>query len=276
VPSGGADKKYRTDPADGLPTLAVREWAHRKHHYLERYADIFSVGMKNRWGSRAYLDLFAGPGRCWERDSGEFYDGSPLIGLRRNFTDHVYVELAKDAAAALDARCSPWKRSRSVHVLQGDCNEVVGDVVSLLPQHGITFAFLDPTNWQITFSTIRQLAEGRQLDLLVSFFAPSMKRVFALHQPRLDAFFGTESWKTDPSYLGTDGRPTLSGLLACYRRQLATIGYVDQLSAREIVIKNTKNVPIYLLAFFSKHPKGYEFWDKITPVDEHGQMAIRW
>jgi len=103
-----------------------------------------------------------------------------------------------------------------------------------------------------------------------------MKRVFRLDQPRLDAFFGTNAWKTDPACLGADGHPTLSGLLGCYRRQLATIGYVDQLSAREIVVRNTKNVPMYLLAFFSKHPKGYEFWDKITPVDERGQLAFRW
>lgn len=268
------DNDYRTDPADGLPALAVREWVRRKHHYLDWYADIFSTGMKNKFSRRAYLDLFAGPGRCWESETSEFYDGSPLIGLHRNFTDHVYAELEKEAAAALDARCGPWKRDRYVNVLQGDCNARVGELVALMPKWGITLAFVDPTNWQITFDTISRLTMNRRVDLLVSFFGPSMKRVAQLDQPRLDGFFGSKCWKE--RYLGADGWPTLSGLLACYREQLLTIGYLDQISAREIVVKNTKNVPIYQLAFFSKDPKGYEFWDKITTVDEGGQLAIRW
>jgi three-Cys-motif partner protein len=256
--------------------MAVHDWARRKHHYLNRYSDIFSNGMKNKWPRRAYLDLFAGPGRCFEKESGDFYDGSPLIGLRWNFTDHIYVELDRASAAALDQRCDPWKPNRFVTVLEGDCNARVADVVGLLPRYGLTLAFIDPTNWQIRFDTIRTLTTARKVDLLVSFFGGQMKRVARLDQPRLDAFFGTTAWKTDPRFLGPDGLPTLSGLLLCYREQLASIGYLDTLSIREIPVKNSKNTTMYLLAFFSKSAKGYEFWDKITPVDEHGQLAIPW
>jgi three-Cys-motif partner protein len=230
--------------------------------------------MKNHFPRRAYLDLFAGPGRCWESSTDKFYDGSPLIGLRRNFTDHVYVELQKEAAAALDTRCNPWKSERFVNVLPGDCNERIDDVIGLLPRYGITLAFIDPFNWQITFDTLAKLCTDRRVDLVVSFFGPSMKRVAGLEQPRLDAFFGSKCWKEEN--LGADGQPTLSGLLACYRAQLAKIGYLNKLSAREIVIKNTRSVPIYQLAFFSKNPKGYEFWDKITTVAEGGQLAVPW
>jgi three-Cys-motif partner protein len=253
-----------------------RIWVSDPHdHYLERYADIFATGMK-KFPRRAYLDLFAGPGRCFEKETGETYDGSPLIGLRRNFTDHIYVELEDKAAAALDARCSPWKRERYVTVIPGDCNAKIDEVIGHLPRFGITFAFIDPTNWQISFDTIRRLTATRRVDLLVSFFGPSMKRVAALDQPRVDAFFGTKAWQTDPRFLGPDHRPTLSGLLACYREQLAGIGYLNQISAREIEVKNSKNVPMYLMAFFSKHPLGYTFWDRITTEDEKGQIALDW
>ena len=53
---------YRPDPADGLPAMKVNVWARRKHHYLDRYLDIFAGGMKNKWSRRVYIDLFAGPG----------------------------------------------------------------------------------------------------------------------------------------------------------------------------------------------------------------------
>lgn len=60
------------------------------------------------------------------------------------------------------------------------------------------------------------------------------------------------------------------------REQLAGIGYLNQISAREIEVKNSKNVPMYLMAFFSKHPLGYTFWDRITTEDEKGQIALDW
>ena len=268
---------YRTDPADELPARVVRTWARRKHHYLERYAHIFSVGMKNKFPRRAYLDLFSGPGRCFEAETREFFDGSPLIALREPFTDHIYVELEADAAGALDIRCAPFKRDRYVAVIQGNCNTRIDRVIDLLPKYGLTLAFIDPTNWQIRFSTIQRLTANRRVDLLVSFFGGSMKRVAHLEeQPRLDAFFGTRAWRMDPRFLGADGRPTLSGLLACYRERLATIGYPSHLSAREIPVTNSKNVTMYLMSFFSKHELGYTFWDRITTEDEGGQLAIPW
>lgn len=95
-----ATERYVEAP-DGLPARVVHLWARRKHHYLDRYADIFGTGMKNAFPRRAYLDMFAGPGVCYEEESKKFYEGSPLIGLRRNFTDHVYVELDEMAAVAL-------------------------------------------------------------------------------------------------------------------------------------------------------------------------------
>jgi hypothetical protein len=42
---------------------------------------IFSQGMKRRWPHRVYVDLLAGPGRRVDRDTGEEFDGSPLLAL---------------------------------------------------------------------------------------------------------------------------------------------------------------------------------------------------
>ena len=71
------------DPGDGLPARTVSEWNDRKHHFLRRYMEIFAVGMRRRWKERAYVDLFAGPGRTYNQDTGRFDDGSPLIALAR-------------------------------------------------------------------------------------------------------------------------------------------------------------------------------------------------
>jgi hypothetical protein len=66
--------------SDGLIARASGGGAREKVYYLERYLEIFSVGMKARWGGRLYyLDLFAGPGKCRIRDTGEEIDGSETI-----------------------------------------------------------------------------------------------------------------------------------------------------------------------------------------------------
>lgn len=265
------------DPADGLPARAVREWTKRKHHFLDRYMDIFSVGMKSRWRQRAYVDLFAGPGRCYQEETGDFYDGSPLIALNHRFTDHIYVELDGAMAEALDRRCDPHRRSRNVTVMEGDCNSRIEQVVGRLPRDGITLAFIDPTNWQIRFPAVQKLAAVGRVDLIVSFFAGMMQRVTHLEeQPKLDAFFGTHDWKTERRFQDARGRPSMSGLLACYREQLTKVGYLDLMAGRELTVRNSVNRTMYLIAFFSKHERGFDFWDKITREDESGQLAIDW
>lgn len=264
------------DPADELPARVVHPWTKRKHHYLDRYMDIFSVGMK-KWPRRAYVDLFAGPGRCFEEESGEFYNGSPLLAFDHPFTDHIYVELEGATADALERRSARHRRTRNVTVMEGDCNSRIDQVVTLLPKDGITLAFIDPTNWQVRFPAIRKLAASGRVDLVVSFFAGMMQRVTHLEeQPKLDAFFGTHAWKTDTRFQDSRGRPSMSGLLACYREQLTSIGYLDAMAGRELAVRNSVNRTMYLITFFSKHPRGFDFWDKITREDERGQLAIDW
>jgi three-Cys-motif partner protein len=268
--------EFVEDPSDGLPARAVRDWTRRKHHYLDRYMDIFSVGMK-KWDRRAYVDLFAGPGRCFEKETGTFYDGSPLLAFRHPFTDHVYVELDIPTADALRKRCESYRGARNVTVMEGDCNSRIDQVARLLPSSGITLAFIDPTNWQIRLPAVAKLAATGRVDLIVSFFAGMMERVMHLdEQPKLDSFFGTHDWKTETRFQNSAGRPSMSGLLACYREQMTKLGYLDVMAGRELAVKNTTNRTMYLITFFSKHERGYDFWDKITAEDERGQLAIDW
>ncbi len=79
--------------SDRLPVRDSGVWAGEKLYYLERYLDIVSVGMKNRWaGKLYYVDLFAGPGKCLIRETRKEIDGSPLIALKFNFAKYFFVE----------------------------------------------------------------------------------------------------------------------------------------------------------------------------------------
>ena len=89
-----------------------------------------------------------------------------------------------------------------------------------------------------------------RVDLVVSMFLGSMKRVPREARPEIDAFFGTDQWRLPP-YTRLDGSLTLDGMMRCYREQLATLGYLNVPGAREIVVNAKEGGPaLYLLAFF--------------------------
>lgn len=257
------------DPRDRLPARIVSEWNDRKHYFLRRYMEIFATGMSKRWAERAYVDLFAGPGMCFNRDTKQFEEGSPLIALARDFSRCVFVEKNAVAASSLRARTAAHPRHDRVTILEGDCNVVVREVARALPADGLTFAFIDPTSWQIGFETVRILTRGRRVDVLLTFHVGGMRRVADRDQPRLDAFFGTPEWRP---FLGA--RLKASELLGVYRRQMTSLGYVGVEDSPAIPVKNLQGALMYYLVFFSKHERGYDFWRKIAAIDEKGQLRL--
>src|SRR5688572_8505003 len=97
-----------------------------------------------------------------------------------------------------------------------------------------------------------------------------MKRASTVaSQPRLDAFFGAKTWRKDESV------PTLSEMVGCYSRQLATLGYLERVTARDIkVTKSASNRSLkYLMPFYSKSERGYDFFDKVTTENYGGQLT---
>ncbi len=230
---------------------------------------LFAVGMSKKWSERAYVDLFAGPGLCM-RDDGAVEDGSPLIALAKPFTRLVFVELEELDVVALTDRIAERANGDRAVVIAGDCNDVVDQVHALLPRDGLTFAFVDPTSWQVRFETIAALTKARRVDLLITFHVGGMRRVADRDQPRLDQFFGTKTWRP---FVGRQ-QLEASKLLDVYRAQLAAIGYAIDASTPAIRVVNSQRAPMYYLLFASKHPRGYEFWRKVVAEEETGQLRL--
>src|SRR2546421_5556690 len=47
---------------DGLFCQEVGPWAETKHNLVSYYGRLFSTGMKDKWDSRIYIELYAGAG----------------------------------------------------------------------------------------------------------------------------------------------------------------------------------------------------------------------
>ena len=72
----------RTDKPDGLATTAIGRWALDKYSHVALYARLFSMGMKDNWANRVYVDLCAGSGLSEINGApNPLYWGSPLLAL---------------------------------------------------------------------------------------------------------------------------------------------------------------------------------------------------
>ena len=180
--------------SDGLIARASGAWAKEKLYYLERYLDIVSVGMKKKWaGKLFYVDLFAGPGKCWIRETNEEIDGSPLIALKFNFAKYFFVESDEKCYQALAARVKVRAPEKDVETIHGDCNDVIEKIE--LPSSSLGVAFVDPTGVsQLAFETIGRLALNRKVDLIVNFPEGMGIRMNLFHTQKLKRMHSTGSW----------------------------------------------------------------------------------
>jgi len=68
-------------PDDGQVCPEVGAWTLEKHRHVLLYATLFSSGMKDKWDSRTYVELYAGAGHSRIRGTSQRVVGSPLLAL---------------------------------------------------------------------------------------------------------------------------------------------------------------------------------------------------
>ncbi len=262
--------------SDGLPARIVNPWSDEKLFYLERYMDIFTNGMKNKWPNLVYADFFAGPGVCIDEQTRAESDGSPLRALKFGFSRIFLNDTDPDAVDALRQRTHDDER---VHITQMDCNDAVRASLDFLvpkgtERHTLGLAFIDPTAFQIRFDSIRDLTKRARFDLLITFMTSFPKRFITRPE------FGPESPFAD--FVGRDayqqhlqGRPKIGTdeLLRVLRQQLRSIGYeyVDDIAR----ISNTRQSTIYHSVFASRNQLGKDFFERIRQRTYSGQLRLR-
>jgi three-Cys-motif partner protein len=262
---------------DGLPVRNSGIWAKEKLYYLERYLDIFSVGMHQKWmGKLYYVDLFAGPGRCLIPETEEF-DGSPLIALKFNFTKYFFIEADASSWKALSTRIKTRAPEKDVVLIHGDCNKTIDEIKPTPGSLGL--AFIDPTGISpIAFETIRKLTKNRKIDLIINFHEGmgvrmNIHQYTQKEQSALKTFLGSDrsikKFSTAPSSIDQVCRE----ITAEYRDNLRDIDY-QVVDGDQIPIKTDKNALLYYLLFASKDPRGNDFWRKIGLINPHGQRKL--
>jgi three-Cys-motif partner protein len=264
---------------DGLIVRDSGIWVKEKLYYLEHYLDIFSVGMKKKWaGKLYYVDLFAGPGKCRIRETKEEIDGSPLIALKFQFVKYFFFESDTRCHMALAARVKARAPEKDVKIIPGDCNDKVDQIEP--PTSSLGLAFIDPSGVSpLAFETIRRLAMNRKIDLIINFHEGMGIRM-NIHQHTkkeggaLDSFVGSGRWrqkfKNAPSSIDEVCREITNE----FQDNLRGLDY-RMIDRDHIPVRTDQNSLLYYVIFASTHPRGNEFWRKITLINPYGQRKFQ-
>lgn len=266
----------RTAADDGLPAADVGRWAEEKYRRVGMYSEIVSTGMKGRWEKRVYVDLFAGPGHAVIRETKQRVLTSPLLALDvpNRFDKYVFVDSDDVALSALMRRANGIAPATTVVAIHGDANAVADRIAAEIPVHSrtnrvLTFCFIDPYSLNIHFETVRKLAEGRAMDVLILLaLQMDANRNEAIYMrpdnPRIDNFLGDNSWRPRWKAPERRGLGFVRFLAEEYSTAMERLGYVRPGLEGMVEVKlPANNLPLYYLAFFSKDRLGYKYWDQV-------------
>jgi three-Cys-motif partner protein len=260
---------------DGLPCLEVGAWAEEKYRLVQLYDELFSTAMKNKWETRVYIDLYAGPGFSRIRGTKRLLTGSPLLALAvpDQFDQYIFCETDPSHLGALERRVGRLFPSAKVQYVLGDCNDRVDEVSASIPaysknQRVLSFCFVDPFDLSPKFATVRKL----------SFYYMDFLFLLALHMDanrnlphylapdnsKVEDFLGLSDWRERWKIAEAQGTRFPRYLAEEYSKQMENLGYLPiPWHKMRQVRSDDKNLPLYRLALFSRHRLAYELWDQV-------------
>jgi three-Cys-motif partner protein len=283
---------------DGLSVRDSGDWAQDKLFYVKHYIDTFEKSMRNsKWRSRIYIDLFAGPGKCKDRKTHEYFLGSPLLALTTDypFTKYFFGDMDNENMDALKIRSKatgiPKER---IHFVTGDASVTVNEITKEIRKidkpyipdvwPALSLAFLDPNGVEeLKWSIIAELAQMKRMDLIIHYSQQGVERlvknsVNSKNETALDRFFGDRGWRDTYTANKDNAGGYHRSLITFYKSKLKQLGYVEVRDDEEIwtepLMRNHKNAPLYRLLFASKNELGVKFWKDITKIKRSGQIQL--
>lgn len=267
------NSQIETKP-DNLFTPTVREWSLEKYKLVGSYCDIFTNGMKYKWNQLVYVDLFAGAGYAKIKESNKTYLNSALLAMSipTPFSKYILCEQDEERFDALSARVKRDFSHLNCELIKGDSNKNVESVIKALPPFGkgntrLPFCFVDPYSLNLNFATINALGKTLMDFLILQALHMDANRNFDTYlneeNTKIAEYLGMHNWRELFEKDGMIYRKDFVKFLAeQYQEQMGKLGYQKAKHMHQIR-SNEKNLPLYYLSFYSKHPTGEKFFKEV-------------
>jgi len=265
-----------TAPDDGLPAMAVHDWAEEKYIRSTMYAELFVTGMKNLWPYRVYVGICSGPGHVVIKETRRRILGSPLLAItspRDQFTGYIFADKSEDYLGALEQRVQQQNPPVNATFILGDVNDKVNEIVTALDafpsDQTLVYVFIDPFRLNIGIPVIKKIAAWGNVDVLMTLMLHhDANRAWQTYtrpgNEKIDELLADPSWRERWSEAEKTNTHPVTFLAREFDSAMQRLGYLETGEARMHMIRHSANrSPLYHLSFFSRHPRGLEFWDKV-------------
>lgn len=272
---------------DGLHCPEVGGWAETKYRLISLYDQLFSTGMKDKWDTRVYIDLYSGAGHSQIRHTEIRLKGSPILalGLSFPFDKYVFCEEDDECMSAMKLRAMRCAPNVNITYVPGKCDEKIDEICKAIPKESkdnrvLSLCIVDPFDFGMKFKTLRRLSQFR-IDFVV------LLAVFMDAQRAYDHYVDGDNRKLDDALGSTDwrnrwnararGKDEFPGFLAEeFAGSMTRLDYLPIKTSEMVRVKSDeRNLPLYYLALFSKHKIAYQYWARVRKYYTE-QTSFNW
>ncbi|MDX6506085.1 MAG: hypothetical protein QOG06_729, partial [Gaiellaceae bacterium] len=237
---------------------------------LDAYLTAFAKACQ-RPGGWYGLDLFAGTGLSWSTTRDAPINGSALIALEAESPRATKVLLAEKHAGAFNALTHRTERygDRAVR-FSGDANQIVAEMLALVPRRAPAFSFLDPEGSELEWGTVEALAEHKRgrssnkIEQLILFPTDmGFVRLAPDHPELVTKIYGHDGWKDiynrrSANLITAD--QARSEYVRLYAAGFTNLGYRTVLDRQ---IKKANGGPMYFLIFATDNDAGEKIMEHV-------------
>lgn len=271
-------------------------WTEQKLECVRKYLHAYSTIMNKQTFNFAYIDAFAGTGyrelildeeTNWslfpELDSQEvvnFRQGSVrnALEIQPPFNKYIFIEEKSVNFTKLERLREEYILREeffedSIECILTDANGYLTNACKKDWSRHRALVFLDPFGMQVEWKTIELIAATKAIDLWLLFPIGTVNRLLKRNgdirislRNKLDTFFGEDSWydvfyklTQEHSLFGEEEKWEKIGNIFYEIEQY----FIKRLKAifagvanNPLVLRNSKNVPLYLLCFAVGNQKG--------------------
>jgi three-Cys-motif partner protein len=272
---------------DGLPVRCVGEWAYDKIYRLVQYFGTFAGGMSKKWQGLNYVEICSGPGRCITRNDRVEMDGTALAVIRSKqfpkLKKGIFIDVSPRVVDILNQRIKALDASHIAEAVVGDYSDAQGicRILDRLPDSCLNLVFIDPTECDVPFQTIKRLvAHLQNADLLINvalgtdvtrnIIPAILQTSHKISRAKYESFLGVPGFCRQPDVIKLAKLSDHDDL----RRKFAET-YNQILRSEGYQYNNVRQVKhYYYLLFASRSPKGLELWNNSCAIAPDNQREL--
>jgi len=278
-------------------------WTEEKLKRVEKYLKAYATIMNKQNFRFAYIDAFAGTGYREEKENKidnqiflfqkndikeiEAYSkGSARIALeiKPEFDKYIFIEQSRKHYTELRKLKEEFKeKEKKIDLINTDANSWIIDRCNNYKwQNNRAVLFLDPYGMQVNWETIKAIANTEAIDLWYLFplgvgvnrlLKKDAGKIPSSWETKLNNLLGTNEWKEafydetqETTLFGNENRivkdTDFSKISKFVLKRLKSI--FAGVAENPLLLRNSKNNPLYLLCFASGNPRGAKTAIKIA------------